>query len=203
MKVKNVKLFRRRAKAHADAGHISQGTYGRGDVNGKVEYQGCAVACLAAPHQKRELRQFVKDQLKKIRHPEISNGLKELEFSGSRHKRQLSEEFGLTPELLTLLEGLFEAQRTHGAAINLIPAFANALHEGADIKPAAVQRFAQQELGLVKKKLVRHPWRGLEWEEQPLKLNRTNWTSVMSQVREGNVPAQTRKFLAWVEAQTA
>lgn len=217
MKIKNVALFRRRARAHAKAGHVAQGTYGSGKVNGHAEYKGCFVSCLATPHQKRALTKYIKDKLKRSKnsyreHPDSpAAGLFYLGTGGPTHKRIITKEFGLCPELLTVIEGFFEAQRTHGAAINFVPAVAAALNEGADIKPSVVQRFIQNELGLQENGAwIPGRFNGLvrqtqgRWAKKPLHIQHSNWNMVKTALRDGgNVPAQTKQFLAWLKAQTA
>lgn len=219
MKIKNVALFRRRARAHAKAGHVTQGTYGSGKVNGHAEYKGCFVSCLATPHQKGALTKYIKDKLKAAKNPYQEDphtplgGLFYLNTNGPAHKRIITKEFGLCPELLTVIEGFFEAQRTHGAAINFVPAVAAALNEGADIKPSAVQRFIQNELGLqengrhwIPSRYSRYSGAGFipgHWEKKPLCVKRNNWNNVKLALQDGSVPQQTEQFLAWLEAQTA
>lgn len=216
MKIKNTALFRRRAHAHAAAGHVAQGTYGSGKVNGHAEYKGCFVACLATPHQKRALTKYIKDKLALTKYPSKEDavspgaGLFWLNTEGPEHKHAITDEFGLCAELLTVIEGFFEAQRTHGAAINFVPAVADALNEGADIKPNDVQRFVQCELELAENGgWIRSFHNSLgryipgHWEKIPLHVSRSGWHYVRQSLREGNVPAQTKRFLAWLESQTA
>jgi len=138
MKIKNTKELVLRARGHAKLDHIAQGTYGDGTVNGDVEFKGCAIACLATPHRKKDMRAWFIKWLGENYEPGYSN---EVEFDDHADLiPALEREFGITQGLARAAEALFESQSTHGAAINFIPAFAEALNEGADITPKAVQK---------------------------------------------------------------
>jgi hypothetical protein len=202
MKTKNIALFRRRANAHALAGHIAQGTYGEGRSNGITEYKGCFVGCLTTPHTKRSLRSFVKAKLKKYQNADSSQVFMGLNEGGSLLHQQLSSEFGLCKPLIVLIEAFFEAQRTHKQAINFIPDVAAALNEGADIRPAAVQAFVN-ELGLRGRPMGHYNSQGA-WivNEVPLDIKMCDYYNVFRQLREHNVPRQTQKFLTWLANQT-
>ena len=138
--IKNKHELVLRAKAHARADRIIQGTYGRGSVNGKVEFEGCFIGCLAAPHRKRALRAWVEGFLGNYVEDEFA--LPEL----------LHEEFGIVPELSRACETIFEEMEYHGDAINFLPAFAEALPEGKRITPRQVnsawERITGHEIGM-------------------------------------------------------
>lgn len=120
-----------------------QGTYGNGKTNGETEFQGCAVACLATPHRKDELRNYI------IRHgvDYDGSGTFVVQFGGSGQRRRVAEQFGITERLMILAEGFFEGQTYHGAAINFVKDFACSLQEGADITPRMVNAWAEENLG--------------------------------------------------------
>lgn len=139
MKLKNTRELVLRARAHARHDHVQQGTYGRGSVNGDVRFKGCAIGCLATPHRKSELRSFLRSLFggPQLYYKDFSSqGLNSDGMVG-----KLRREFGINWALARAAESFFEAQPTHGAAINFIPAFAAALNEGANITPGAVRRF--------------------------------------------------------------
>jgi hypothetical protein len=109
-----------------------QGTYGNVYLNGKAEFQGCAVGCLSTPHTQNRMYAFLKEHLS---YGGNSGGL---DHEGLGQRESLTEDFGLNPTLIAVVEALFECQPTHGAAIEFVPQFANALHEGAEINDDAV-----------------------------------------------------------------
>jgi hypothetical protein len=137
MRIKNVKLLRARARWHAKEGHVKQGTYGGGRVNGEVEFHGCFVGCLATPHSKRALKSFLQENLSGLVWASGESHL--LERTVREQHRTLTATFGLTPPLIALIEAFFEAQPTHAEAIDFVPKVAAALNEGADISPKDVR----------------------------------------------------------------
>lgn len=136
MRIKNTAELVRRANWHARYDHIEQGTYGDATVNGVAEFKGCAIACLSTPHTKKGLRDF----LRGIFGGSGSGELNEFGWKSDDQRKALAKEFGICRTLALVLEGLFESQKTHGAAIEFIPAFAKALKEGSDIKPAELRK---------------------------------------------------------------
>ena len=124
MRLRNIRELQLRARWHAQLGHIEQGTYGNGEVNGHAEFRGCAVGCLSTPHTKNRLIEFLREHLTPY------GGL---DNEGQEQREALTDEFGITTELVSTVEAIFEAQPTHGAAIEFVPNFANALTEGAVI----------------------------------------------------------------------
>lgn len=137
MRVKNIRQLQLRADWHAEKGHVLQGTYGNVDLDGKVEFFGCAVGCLSTPHTKTRLLQFLREHVTK------DGGSLDHESRGQRE--DLTREFGLTPMLITAVEGLFEGQPTHGAAIEFVPKFAHALHEGAEITDEDIEQWIDRQ----------------------------------------------------------
>lgn len=137
MVIKNVKLLRQRARWHAKEGHVKQGTYGGGKVNGKVEFHGCFVGCLSTPHRKSELAAFLQKNLSGLRMVAGGQHLRASTVRAQHHA--LTETFGLTSPLIALIEAFFEAQPTRAEAIDFVPKVAAALNEGADIAPKDVR----------------------------------------------------------------
>lgn len=137
MKIKNTRELVLRAQAHARADHIKQGTYGNGFVNGHEEYVGCAIGCLSTPHRKRDLRSFLKQWITTDR-----DGVLDFRRRPQDMVQQLADEFGICPELSRVAESVFENLEHHGAAINFIPDFAQALVEGSSVTPAALRQWA-------------------------------------------------------------
>lgn len=136
MILRNIRELVLRARSHAEQDHVVQGTYGSCRSDGRsVEYKGCAVGCLSTPHRARELADFLEKWLKP--------GTTYLDISDRQQRELLGEEFGITPVLAVAAEGLFEAQFTHGAAINFVKDFAEALVEGADVTDGAVLGWLQ------------------------------------------------------------
>jgi hypothetical protein len=138
MKIKNTKELKLRANGHARSDHILQGTYGDASANGHVKYEGCAVACLSTPHRKRSLRAFIKE------HTGTWGGY---DRDVADMRKDLAKEFGINRYLVIAAEGYFEAQETHGAAIEFVKNFAHALPEGANITPGQVKAFLKQQFG--------------------------------------------------------
>lgn len=132
MKVRNTRELVQRARGHARADHVKQGTYGRGAVNGHVVYKGCAIGCLSTPHRKPELRKFLRAVFGGPKG--TPNSLNHVEYFGRDEfamLKDLGAEFGIDPTLARCAEAIFERLPTHGEAIDFIPAFASALNEGA------------------------------------------------------------------------
>ena len=125
MKLKNIAELKRRAKWHAANDHVKQGTYGDVTKNGDFEFHGCAVGCLAMPHTKRGMRRFLSGRW--------DEDLRMFALYPDEMYQALTEEFGITNALAREADDLFEEQPTHGAAIEFVKNFANALNEGADI----------------------------------------------------------------------
>lgn len=145
MKIKNTKELQLRADSHARNDHILQGTYGKGNVNGHIEFKGCAVGCLSTPHRKKELRDFLRKHLN--RRPAYAYGPEQfLDITEGTQREMLAKEFGITEDLAVLAEGIFEVQETHGAAINFVRDFAKALVEGSDIRPRDVHAYMRKNL---------------------------------------------------------
>lgn len=136
MKIKNTRELVLRAQGHARADHIKQGTYGSSRTNGKTEFTGCAITCLAAPSRLADLRAWIK-------------AVPREGFSMEDHDehaliRQLGEEFGICESLARLVEIIFESLDFHGEAINFIPQFAKALVEGSSFTDYAVWNWAEK-----------------------------------------------------------
>lgn len=133
--IRNKRTLVRRTQWHADQDHVVQGTYGSGSCNGQAEFQGCAIGCMATPHTTKGLRAFIK------RVGGMSHGLGEWSFHEEDDDQlpRITKEFGVSRALARVAETLFEAQPTHGAAINFIPKFARALPEGVKITDRQVQ----------------------------------------------------------------
>ena len=129
MKLKNTAELRLRALAHAREDHIRQGTYGSGSVNGHANFEGCAITCLATPHRKGELREFLRGIFGDRGSTASFRAFGRDEF---HQMRDLRRDFGIHASLARMAEALFESQPTHGAAINIIPRFANALARRGD-----------------------------------------------------------------------
>lgn len=139
MRIKNTRELVLRAQAHARQDHVKQGTYGKARTNGKIEFQGCAISCLATPHRKRDLRQFILNGVAEFR-----SGIRWRDgyqrFQGEKLVKLLGREFGITPQLAHAAETVFEGMQTHGDAINFIPEFAKALPEGVNISAREADR---------------------------------------------------------------
>jgi hypothetical protein len=162
MKIKNKGLLVRRAEWHAKNDHVKQGTYGDSSCNGKVEFEGCAIGCLATPHTERGLRAFIR----KLGEKEVKSDYKfdpslgystwQREETGSfvlyeeddDQLPRIAREFGINRALARAAEGLFESFNKNGEAINFIPAFARALPEGVNVRPDAVKRAWKRITGL-------------------------------------------------------
>lgn len=173
MRIKNTKELRLRARAHAKADHIQQGTYGSGTTNGKTEYEGCAVGCLATPHRLKDLREYI------IKHGHAWDGENyEADFDGEWQRQKVAKEFGITERLMILAEGFFETQEYHGGAIEFVKNFATSLNEGADITPRMVDSWAEENLG-----------------------SRINsFTYVETCLYYKSIEEMTAKFLSWVKS---
>jgi hypothetical protein len=139
---KNTTELKLRARAHARYDHVKQGTYGEGKTNGKSEFEGCAVGCLSTPHRKEELRAYLQRWLPDWALEENEWG--ELTISAADQHQMLADEFGLCGRLVAIAEGLFEAQETHGDAINFVRDFACAIPEGLDITDAMAEDYIEQ-----------------------------------------------------------
>lgn len=203
MKLKNITLFRRRANWHAKEGHIRQGTYGGGKVNGKAIFHGCFVGCLATPHTKSKLTEFLRANLDgpgPFDSPGDETVLIETTIN-DQHKR-LSREFGLTLPLIAVIEALFEAQPTHAEAIDFVPAVARAANAGADITPKSVREFWT----------VHFPDSGVVPAKRPPLEDDTNWAQLRTAIKNRNYPRTTRarnrevrkateEFLTWLRTQ--
>lgn len=180
MLTKNTKELKLRGAAHARADHIKQGTYGRGWTNGKTVFEGCAVGCLSTPHRQAALVKFLKEHLSSFAFDPEENpdgDTWELHLSDNRQREMLEEEFGLNSELIKLTEALFEAQPTHGAAINFVRDFSAAVPEGVNIEDEDCERFAESfKLSL--------------WRE---------WNEVEEDITDsGNVEGITTSYLDWL-----
>lgn len=175
MKIKNTHELRLRANSHARHDHVAQGTYGEASLNGHVVYKGCAIACLSTPHRQADLRSFLADWW--------DQACDRLNVDDGWMREQLAREFGITERLVLVAEGLFEAQPTHGAAINFVRDFAHALPEGADIKPATVSGWVERTLDIEG-----------EWFD---------WDDITERAREdGRRPVTvTKDFLAFLRSQ--
>ena len=133
--IKNKRELVLRAKGHARADHVQQGTYGRASVNGYADFKGCAIGCLATPHRQPELRKFLRDLFKG---PVRDRHLEDAGLDEYKQQELLKREFGICPALARAAESFFESQRTHGAAIEFIPAFAMSLPEGRNVTQRTV-----------------------------------------------------------------
>lgn len=139
MKIHDTEKLRKRADSHAAEDHIKQGTYGNAETNGHTTYIGCAVSCLATPSMDEGLVDLIKEE------GELSVGddgkdmwvLADFStgtpFRPARLHYEVKEQFGINETLMIIAEGLFEAQPTHGAAIEFVKAFAHSFEEGEDI----------------------------------------------------------------------
>lgn len=141
MRTKNTHELRLRANAHARAGHVDKGTYGKAKINGHADYRGCAIACLAAPHRKRDLRRWLKALTNPF--PDYPGWTMLESEQGQLHRDSLQKEFGLCGALISVVEGVFEAQPTHAEAIDFVRDFAHAVPEGVRISPREVRRFLE------------------------------------------------------------
>jgi hypothetical protein len=144
MKVHDTKELKLRARSHAKADHIQQGTYGNASANGKPTYEGCAVSCLATPHRLKDLTKYVKEKGTYDSFDETYY----VEFGGEEQRKKVAKEFGINQKLMQVAEGFFEAQEYHGAAIEFVKDFACALNEGADITPRMVNKWTTDNLNL-------------------------------------------------------
>lgn len=186
MKIHNTKELRARARSHAKYDHVKQGTYGDGSTNGKTEYQGCAVGCLAVPHKKADLRAFI-----------IANGFfdkfEEMyvmrDVSGDTQRRRVANQFGINESLMIMGEGFFEAQPTHGGAIEFIKNFALAFNEGADFTPAMVRKYAFEH----------YDQSITEWEEIRCWFKNQNWRSPNPISYDKICAEHTEMFLSWIK----
>jgi len=161
MKIKNTKKLIERADEHAKLDRIAQMTYGSGTVNGAAEYKGCAVACLGMPSEEKALTDWFRALVEGIQGQESTSPYRAVyydrdadvkiyqrpssdewhfEFTREGQIERMERDFGICPLLASVAEVVFEAQETHGAAIEFIPRFARALAkaEGRDIDNADV-----------------------------------------------------------------
>ncbi len=128
-----------RARGHARMDRLTQGTYGEAYVNGHVDYRGCAIGCLAVPHRGAELLRFVKERRE-------ASPLAHLDSPGvwfpmvDEHLRELERSFGISEAMMRRAELVFEALPFHGAAIEFVPAFTEALPEGVIIHDTELPR---------------------------------------------------------------
>lgn len=145
MLIHDTKELRLRARSHAKYDHIKQGTYGDARTNGKTEFQGCAVGCLSTPHRKKEMRDHI------IEHgtPREEDGEQffEASFYGNEQREWIEEEFGICNTMMLAGEAFFEAQPTHGAAIEFVKNFALSFNEGADFTEEMVQEWCAEQFG--------------------------------------------------------
>lgn len=148
--IRNTKTLRERAEWHAAKDHVMQGTYGRGDVNGKAEFKGCVIGCLATPHGDA-LVEYLRDNLS------IGEGIRLMSRGDYSLTSDIYEQFGIEPELMRLAEDVFEGLSTHGAAINFVRDFVRALPEGAKIDA--------EDAGHIRDRL-----RGLPMDSRPARL---------------------------------
>ncbi len=123
MKIKNTAELRRRANGHARRDRVVQGTYGRLTRNGKVEFQGCAIGCLAVPHRQADLRKLWTQE----------GGGRWLDRERADFLDAIEEEFGIPGKVMLGAERIFENLPTHGAAIEFVPALAAAFVKDAEI----------------------------------------------------------------------
>lgn len=138
MKIHDTEKLRKRADSHAKEDHIKQGTYGHAETNGYTEYKGCAVSCLATPSLDEGLVNWIK--LKGAMRVEKDGtdvwkvgGILPGPFMSARLRETVEDQFGINTTLMIIAEGLFEAQPTHGAAIEFVKEFAHSFKEGTDI----------------------------------------------------------------------
>lgn len=159
MVIHNTETLVERAEWHAKQDHIYQGTYGCGKVNGKAEFVGCAIGCLATPHKPRELVEFLRANLGDADASSAlwGPGKKFLAIDSFDQTQEIAEQFGICRGLMRLVEDVFEGLSTHGAAINFVRDFARvcAEIEGADIKDEDATYTIQPKL------------RELEYDDQP------------------------------------
>jgi hypothetical protein len=138
MKIHDTKTLHKRAKEHARYDHIKQGTYGRAETNGKTDYEGCAVSCLATPSEPEILQEFIKEMGVKDETGDqtiwkMEEGHYKTFFRPEQLRQTVTEQFGITEKLMELAEGFFEGQSTHGLAIEFFKDFALSLKEGTEI----------------------------------------------------------------------
>lgn len=126
MKIKNTTELVRRARWHARQDHVRQGTYGEIETNGKIDFEGCAIGCLATPHRQKDLWAAFRTH---------GGMLTEVSFQ----LETLEDDFGICNELARCAEAIFENFPYHGEAIEFIPRFAEALNEGAEIDEAMLR----------------------------------------------------------------
>lgn len=139
MKIKNTKELRLRAASHVRDDHVIQGTYGDVTRNGHVTFKGCAIGCLSTPHRKAEMLKFLEEH---------SGPYGGLSISNKDQRGLLATEFGINRALAMTAEGFFEAQLTHGAAIQFVKEFADSLVEGSELTPSDVLRWLKSNLKL-------------------------------------------------------
>lgn len=188
MEIKNTKELRLRARSHAKYDHIKQGTYGSGHTNGKTEYKGCAVGCLSVPHRQADLKAFIREHgaLNQEEDAYVVN------FHGFEQREWIEAEFGICEALMIVGEGFFEAQPTHGGAIEFVKNFALAFNEGADFTPTMAHEWCEEHM--------EGRW-ATDWEDVK------DWiTYVVYQSGDENVTfesvcaALTEEFLGWIHS---
>ena len=160
MRIHDTEKLVARARSHARADHVMQGTYGRVRSNGKAQFEGCAVGCLSTPSYEEGLGEMMDNTVTAWFATEVGqrhlqryhaghcsdvqiefHALGYMQAQGistegllyidpEQQREDLAEEFGLTHSLVTLGEGLFESQPTHGQAIEFVRSFAEAMPEG-------------------------------------------------------------------------
>lgn len=137
--LRNIHELQLRANWHAKQGHVMQGTYGDVSLNGHLDFRGCAVGCLSTPHRMSRLKTFLQKFM------DSGGGLK---HEGQGQRESLEKEFGLNYVMIACVEGLFEGQPTHGAAISFVRDFAHALREGAEITTQDIYTWQARALGI-------------------------------------------------------
>lgn len=222
MKVHDTHELHLRATAHAKEDHLKQGTYGDVTKNGKLNYVGCAIGCLSTPHRKAELIRFL------TKHTTVNEwklaGKTQYDVSfdldSNDQREMLTEEFGICRALAVTAEGFFEAQPTHGAAIEFFKRFALALNEGANFTHAQVIKKVSTLIGKdVSTITAKQPKTngygdllypdGTEYEYDAeiansfqaisMWLKRNPFDTVTENKFEGDVAEVTDKFIGWVK----
>lgn len=199
MRIHDTEKLVARARSHARADHVMQGTYGRVMSNGKARFEGCAVGCLSTPSYEEGLGEMMDgtvaawfateigqkhlERYQAGKCPDIQiefHALGYLENQGistegllyidpAQQREDLAEEFGLTNSLVTLGEGLFESQPTHGQAIEFVRNFAEAMPEGAWVDDEmvgdwiAASRLYCDEDGAVMRFSYRSTYEPIQW----------------------------------------
>ena len=145
MEIHDTETLVRRAHEHAREDHrISQGTYGVVDAGGRG-FRGCHIACLATPGEPAELERFLdglRDNARRLG-AETAGGfaVENAGYTVARQLERLEKQFGITEPLSRLGEQVFEHCLVPVEAKLFVVQYAEALHEGADIRPGDVHHF--------------------------------------------------------------